>query len=545
MGTCPIKLTLVTMGIILLSRKIHEYEPVIEPGTTSQHQRSHGATVALPSAQRLNLAQGAQCKSRKAGVSSLYLVCALSLGNHEFDDGVSGLIPFLNNVTCPVLASNLDLSEEPLLAATPLANSTILVVNGTRIGVIGYLTPDTKELSKSEKVKYIDEVEAIKLEADKLKNQGINILIALGHSGFRKDIQIATEVPDIDVVIGGHTNTFLYTGNQPDLEVPESLYPHVVTQSSGRKVPVVQAYAYTKYLGQLDLVFDEHGEIISYKGNPILLDSSVTREQDILDELEYWRTDVEALQNTVVGRTKVLLDGDRKSCRLVECNMGNLITDAMIDENVLDYTGSGWTDAPIAIQHGGGIRNSIENTANSGTVTRADILEVLPFENAVQKVDLKGDAVLEMLEHSVKNYDLSEAVGGFLQFSGLYVTYDVTKESGKRVVSAMARCGDCRVPTYSPVQTNQTYSILMPSFLVDGGDGFTVFKEKAIKIITLATSDVDIVANYFNRKSPVYTALQGRIKFGIEAKDPGSSASASSSCLVLLFLCWVTATVYS
>nr|CAD7424036.1 unnamed protein product [Timema monikensis] len=291
---------------------------------------------------------------------------------------------------------------EPLLAATPLANSTILVVNGTRIGVIGYLTPDTKELSKSEKVKYIDEVDAIKLEADKLKNQGINILIALGHSGFRKDIQIATEVPDIDVVIGGHTNTFLYTGNQPDLEVPESLYPHVVTQSSGRKVPVVQAYAYTKYLGQLDLVFDEHGEIISNKGNPILLDSSVTR----------------ALQNTVVGRTKVLLDGDRKNCRLVECNMGNLITDAMIDENVLDYSGSGWTDAPIAIQHGGGIRNSIENTANSGTVTRADILEVLPFENAVQKVDLKGDAVLEMLEHSVKNYDVSEAVGGFLQFSG-------------------------------------------------------------------------------------------------------------------------------
>ncbi|CAG2060594.1 unnamed protein product [Timema podura] len=274
------------------------------------------------------------------------------------------------------------------------------------------------ELSKSERVKYIDEVDAIKLEADKLKNQGINILIALGHSGFRKDIQIATEVPDIDVVIGGHTNTFLYTGDQPDLEVPESLYPHVVTQPSGRKVYVVQAYAYTKYLGQLDLEFDEHGEVISHKGNPILLDSSVTQDQDILNELEYWRTDIETLQNTVVGRTKVLLDGDRKSCRLVECNMGNLITDAMIDENVLDYTGSGWTDAPIAIQHGGGIRNSIENTANSGTVTRADILEVLPFENAVQKVDLKGDAVLEMLEHSVKNYDLSEAVGGFLQFSG-------------------------------------------------------------------------------------------------------------------------------
>nr|CAD7403331.1 unnamed protein product [Timema cristinae] len=263
----------------------------------SQHQRSHGATVALPSAQRLNLAQGVQCNSRKAGVSSLYHVCALVL----YHPLPSGLIPFLNNVTCPVLASNLDLSEEPLLAATPLANSTILVVNGTRIGVIGYLTPDTKLSFHS---------------GDQLWG---HYNVSYGISGHK--------MMQLTVIYRNHpdwqSRTALpvtYCGNQPDLEVPESLYPHVVTQSSGRKIPVVQAYAYTKYLGQLDLVFDEHGEIISNKGNPILLDSSVTR-------------DIEALQNTVVGRTKVLLDGDRKNCRLVECNMGNLITDAMIDED--------------------------------------------------------------------------------------------------------------------------------------------------------------------------------------------------------------------
>nr|CAD7568984.1 unnamed protein product [Timema californicum] len=94
---------------------------------------------------------------------------------------------------------------------------------------------------------------------------------------------------------------------------------------------------------------------------------------------------------------------------------------------------------------------------------------------------------------------------------GLYVTYDVTKESGKRVVSAMARCGDCRVPTYSPVQTNQTYSILVPSFLVDGGDGFTVFKEKAIKIITLGNC-VRVCTAYICKKSiskidPIFSSL--------------------------------------
>ena len=49
-------------------------------------------------------------------------------------------------------------------------------------------------------------------EAERLKKQGVNILIAVGHAGFIKDQEIAENVPDIDVVVGGHTNTFLWTG---------------------------------------------------------------------------------------------------------------------------------------------------------------------------------------------------------------------------------------------------------------------------------------------------------------------------------------------
>lgn len=67
------------------------------------------------------------------------------------------------------------------------------------------------------------------------------------------DQQIGINCPDIDVVIGGHSNTFLYQGNQPDAEKIEGPYPTIVTQKSGKKVPVAQAYAYTKYLGYLKL----------------------------------------------------------------------------------------------------------------------------------------------------------------------------------------------------------------------------------------------------------------------------------------------------
>lgn len=90
-------------------------------------------------------------------------------------------------------------------------------------------------------------------EASKLKAQGVDILIALGHSGIIKDRELAAGCPDIDLVIGGHSHTFLFSGEQPNIEKPEDKYPVMVTQTSGKVVPVVQAYAFTKYLGFLDL----------------------------------------------------------------------------------------------------------------------------------------------------------------------------------------------------------------------------------------------------------------------------------------------------
>lgn len=111
-----------------------------------------------------------------------------SLGNHEFDDGVPGLLPFLENVKFPVLASNLDLTEEPELAKQKsLVNSVIIKKNDVDIGVIGYLTPDTKVLSASTRVGYFEEVPSVAKEAKRLKEQGVNVLIALGHSGFEMD----------------------------------------------------------------------------------------------------------------------------------------------------------------------------------------------------------------------------------------------------------------------------------------------------------------------------------------------------------------------
>jgi 2',3'-cyclic-nucleotide 2'-phosphodiesterase (5'-nucleotidase family) len=68
-------------------------------------------------------------------------------------------------------------------------------------------------ISSSDKVKIFDEVQGVRDEAERLKKIGVNILIAVGHAGYLKDMEIAGKVSDIDVVVGGHTNTFLWNGN--------------------------------------------------------------------------------------------------------------------------------------------------------------------------------------------------------------------------------------------------------------------------------------------------------------------------------------------
>ncbi|EDW01381.1 protein 5NUC [Drosophila grimshawi] len=462
---------------------------------------------------------------------------AISLGNHEFDKNVEGLIPFLNAVDFPVLACNLDLSDEPDLANTKkLANSAILETNGVKIGVIGYLTPDTKNLSFQNNVKYTEEIVSINAEAKKLKEQGINILIALGHSGYQKDQEIARDCPDIDIVIGGHSHTFL-DANQPvadkDDTNPEAVrgpYPTTVVQPSGKKVPVVQAYAYTKYLGKIHVQFDAEGNLIEFDGSPILLNASVTQDQELLDLLEVYRPDITHLEETIVGYTKVELEGGNV-CRLRECNLGNLIADSMVHARVLELPdGDYWTDAPIALLQGGGIRSSIEKNSN-GSITGSDILTTLPFENSLYITRITGKTLRNALERSayVRNLDSN---GGFLQFAGIRVEYDYDKEEGQHVVSALVRCAECNVPTYSHLNESESYKVIVSEFLLNGGDGYKLVEDVEPFTELLEKNDQSAFKQFLEARHYVYPEIEGRIIIG----TPKDSAASIMGSVVLIML---------
>ncbi|XP_058791716.1 protein 5NUC-like [Phymastichus coffea] len=470
----------------------------------------------------------------------------VSLGNHEFDDKIGGLLPYLNQANFPVLAANLDLSLEPdLRASKRLAKSHVLQVGGRLVGIVGYLTPETAQLSQPGRVRFLDEVAAVRAEARRLEERGCHIVIALGHSGYETDQRIAREVEQVDLVIGGHTNTFLYGNGRPDegpdREVPEGPYPTVVTQSSGRKVYVVQAYAYTKYLGDLRLEFDARGEVSRVGGSPILVDAHVPKDPELEAELVRWQAPLASLDDRVVGTTHVLLDGDEKVCRLAECNLGNLLTDAIIYYNAqlnADFEDRPWTDSAVAINQAGGIRASI-NLMNDGKVTVNDIITSFPFTTKVYKVQLPGRTLKSVLEWSVHdriNRSVSLHGGSFLQMSGLQVTYDLAKPVGSRVISARVRCSLCMVPTYHDLDPNTNYTILMNDFLYNGGDGFQMFK--GLKYQDMNVTIDDVVTRYINRTSPVYVGLEGRISFVEHATSSAVShvQRLSLSLLILQFV---------
>uniref|UniRef100_A0A1B0CVT4 5'-nucleotidase n=2 Tax=Lutzomyia longipalpis TaxID=7200 RepID=A0A1B0CVT4_LUTLO len=457
------------------------------------------------------------------GFARVSTICSLT-GNHEFDKGVEGLVPFLNGVTFPILTANLDTSQEPTMTnAKNLKRSMIFTVSGHRVGVIGYLTPDTKFLSDVGKVNFIPEVEAINAEAQRLKKEeNAEIIIIVGHSGLIKDREIAEKCPLVDIIVGGHSHTFLYTGSQPDREVPVDVYPVVVTQSSGKKVPIVQAYCFTKYLGYFKVTINGKGNVVGWTGQPILLNNNIPQDQEVLTALEKYRERVENYGNRVIGVSRVILNGGHTECRFHECNMGNLITDAFVYANVIStpMSTNAWTDASVVLYQSGGIRAPIDPRTAAGSITRLELDNVLPFGNALYVVEVPGNVLRKALEYSVHRYSNTSGWGEFPQVSGLKIRFNVNEEIGKRVKSVKVLCSNCSQPEYQPLRNKKTYNVIMDSFMKDGGDGYSMFKP--LKIIkTLPLGDIETVEAYIEKMSPIFPAVEGRITVlgGLQKSD--------------------------
>lgn len=413
----------------------------------------------------------------------------MALGNHEFDDGPQGLSDFLDKVTFPVISGNIDVSQSNVLAGR-VQNHVVLEVGGEKIGIISALATDTPETSSpGNEVVFQDDIDSLKADVAALEAEGVTKIIALNHVGYRRDMDIAAAVPGVDAVVGGHSHTYL-SASDPDRAGP---YPTWVTRGEGDLVPVVQAYAYSKYLGHLELVFDDAGELVYAGGDTILLDASVTPDPEIEARVAELAGPIEELKSRVVAEAAEAIDGSRETCRAQECQMGNLVADAMLDR-VKDQ------GVTIAIANGGGLRASID----AGPVTMGEVLTVLPFQNTLSTFEVTGEAVVAALENGVSAVE--DGAGRFPQVAGLKYSFDPAQPAGSRVSDVMVANGD----DWVPIDPAATYKLVSNNYVRGGGDGYAMFIDAA-NAYDFGPDLADVTAEYLAGMQPYTPVIDGRI----------------------------------
>ena len=410
---------------------------------------------------------------------------AMTVGNHEFDDGPEVLRGFMDAVSFPVLMSNADFSKEPALASK-LIKSTVIHKAYQGIGLIGLTPQDTDEIANpGPNITFSDPSEAVQREVDRLTKLGINKIIVLSHSGYEVDKIVAANTTGVDVIVGGHSNTYL--SNTSDRA--KGPYPTVVNNTQ-----IVQAYAYGKFLGALDVTFDDAGNVITATGEPIIMDSNIAENETIKARLIELEVPLNKLKEKVVASNSTNLNGERDDCRVRECTMGNLIADAMRDA----VSDKGYN---IALQNSGGIRASID----LGEVTMGEVLTVLPFQNTLATFKVTGEQLLAALENGVSQVE--DVKGRFPQVSGLRFSFDTSIASGEGRIQSVEVDQN---GSWVPLDIKATYGVVSNNFIRGGGDGYKMFRQ-ATDVYDFGPDLADIVADFLAKNPNYQTSVEGRI----------------------------------
>lgn len=430
---------------------------------------------------------------------------AMVFGNHEFDlgsgtDGHQKLKEFVDGAEFPFVAANVDFSVDADMAPLEndeytaaaengqIYNGIIKEIDGEQVGIFGLTTEETASISSPEAIEFTDYIAAAEEAVAYFDTQDVNKIIALTHIGFDdnvavdNDLKLAAEVPEIDVIVGGHTHK--------KLETPEKV---------GNTL-IVQADQYNNFLGQLDVTFNDVGVITSYNGQ---LHDVMAAEVDA-EAAELLKPYQEVVNEEKLKPTgavaEVPLNGGRNEggVRQSETNLGNLITDGMLAAaKKLD------PETTIAVQNGGGIRASID----AGEITYGEVLTTMPFGNSLAIMELSGEDLKAALEISVSRYPAEN--GGFLHVSGLVFNFDGRAPVGERVLSVYTVQGDELVE----LEDDKMYKIATNTFTAKGGDGYTMFGEayEDGRVTEPGIIDYEMFIDYMNSLDVVAPEEEGRI----------------------------------
>ena len=391
---------------------------------------------------------------------------AMAAGNHEFDMGPGVLGAFADAARFPVLSANVDASAEPALAGR-LRPYAILERAGLRIGLIG-LTTQQAEVSSSPgpRVRFNDPGPALAAAAAGARAEGAALLLLLSHLGVFADGTM--DAPGIAAIIGGHTHTLLSNAEAG------ALGPYPVHAGSGALV--VQAGAYGRYLGRLDLDVGTDGAVLAYGGECRHIGLDLPEDPAVAAVVAHYAATLNEVRRRPVATLPEALDVN--GCRVGPCRFGGLVAEALL---------SAAHGADLAVMNAGGIRTGLR----SGMVTLGDVLDALPFGNTLATLTLTGADVRAALEQG-----LQPGRGAFPQVAGARMALDVSRPAGDRITSLELRGPDGGWVSMEP---GQRYLVATNNFLRSGGDGYTVMRDRAVDPYDAGPGVAEIVAAALGR----------------------------------------------
>jgi len=441
----------------------------------------------------------------------------MCIGNHDFDFGPDTLADFIEGFTAsqvPFLSANLDFTAEPrlqaLVDAGRIAASVVIEVGGEEFGIVGATTPNLTFISSPRNVVVGQDVQAaVQAEIDALEAGGVNKIILISHlQGIEEDLMLAPQLSGVDVMIAGGGDELL--ANPGDLLVPDGdiygSYPIIVQNANGADVPVVTTAGQYLYLGRLDVLFDDDGNVIGFGGGPIRVaggeqPDAVEPDPDVQAQV----TDpvaafVAGLAENVIATSEVPLDARKDFIRSRETNEGNLITDSFLWQAMRLYADYGAPEPDIALCNGGGIRN--DSTIPAGEITELDTFDMLPFPNFLTIVpDVTPEDFRALLENAVSRINAEgnregSGTGRFAQIAGFSFTYDSRLDEGSRVLEAALDDGTVMIQSGTIAPTARNVNVTIVDFLARGGDEYFGGPPGRSEFFILGTSYQQALADY-------------------------------------------------
>lgn len=411
-------------------------------------------------------------------IVNLFDYDAMTLGNHEFDQGREMMAKILPMASFPLLCANIQESATGQLL--PYVSPYIFIERkSVKIGILGVTTNYTPYMVKAESFQgfqMLDVVETCNRLIPQMKKEGADIIVVLGHlpgnineEGLYSGelFEVAKQVSGIDILFGGH--------NLGDIAVKVN---NTIVSKTGFSA---------KSIGHIQIMFDKETRKIECLNNEIIPVLTGKLETDFNPEIV-------KIVDAVLAPYVDFLDeviGEAEDDLIVnfdeECALGNFFTDCMKEK----------CGAQIGLMNS----TSTFGYIPKGPITSEMIMWVMCFNDNLYKGWMTGKQIEDMLELTYEKKHLS--LNRILQVSGLQIVLDTGKEKSEKIVSL-------KLEDDTPIMEDQLYLVATSAYIASGGNDYLAITD----LTEWEKTDYmahDVFIEKLKIRKRLNSALQGRI----------------------------------